>query len=271
MYSFAGTGVRVILFLLASLPLLLYAYRLSPATVLYWGCSAFLTGNLQAVASSLLRSKLRGWKGTFVRSASFLLGGLLFWWTLFLLPGLREALLLTAAGAAALLARRRLNERGMFYYDAEEEREARLRIAALLLRGVAANKRHAKKQPVFFRKSQPLFADRTPSSALSELMIKTVLRRGSLRMLYLQLLAVGFGGIFAAPVVWLKWVIFVFASLLLVYWLYGIMTEASRSTFVQIYIKNTGAIYDATIKALLLTALPGILLLGLWCAVFSLR
>lgn len=130
------------------------------------------------------------------------------------------------------MSRQRLNLRGNFYYDVEEEWEAKLRIAALMFQDVGGEKRNTKKQPPFFRRSQMLFADRSPSSALSELMIKTVLRKRSLQLLYLQLLAAGLGGIWAAPVLWLKWIIFAFAGFLLGYWLYTTMTETARSTFV---------------------------------------
>lgn len=130
-------------------------------------------------------------------------------------------LLLAAAGFAAVTARAfhyRLRLRGTFMSDVREDYKQRMRIAALLLRGVLDKPRPTRYKPWIFRKSPPLLKSRQPESRFAAAAIKALVRNPAHLKLYLQFTGVGLAAVFIVPSV-LKWLVFALLIALMSYWL----------------------------------------------------
>ncbi|ASA25522.1 hypothetical protein B9T62_35205 [Paenibacillus donghaensis] len=122
------------------------------------------------------------------------------------------------AAGAILAIRLRLGLQGTFLNDVREDYKQRMRIAALMLRGVLDKPRPTRHKPWIFRKSQPLLKSTEPESRFAAAAVKALLRNPAHLKLYLQFMGVSLVAIFIVPAV-LKWIIFIVLSLLFAYWL----------------------------------------------------
>ncbi|SEU29274.1 ABC-2 type transport system permease protein [Paenibacillus sp. NFR01] len=175
------------------------------------------------------------------------------------LPLLTAAVYL-AVGAWAFRSRLRL--RGTFLGDVREDYKQRMRIAALLLRGVLDKPRPTRYRPWIFRKSQPLLRSRDAVTRFAAAAIKALLRNPSHLKLYLQFTGVALIAVAIVPS-FLKWPIYAVLLLLMAYWLSSFWLVFSGDDYIGILPFTKGQKADAGTKALPIMLMPAALLCAL--------
>ncbi|WP_156830201.1 ABC transporter permease [Paenibacillus sp. HW567] len=171
-------------------------------------------------------------------------------------------LLLTTAAFAAVAAwaiRCRLGLRGTFMNDVREDYKQRMRIAALMLRGVLDKPRPTRHKPWIFRKSQPLLKSKQPESRFTAAAIKALLRNPAHFKLYLQFTGVGLVAVLIVPSV-LKWLIFALLIALMSYWLSSFWLLFSGDDYIGILPFTKQQKAEAGSKALPIMLMPFALL-----------
>ncbi|MEC0222373.1 ABC transporter permease [Paenibacillus odorifer] len=122
------------------------------------------------------------------------------------------------AVVAVIALQRRIVMRGTFMNDVREDYKQRMKIAALLLRGVLDKPRPTRHKPWIFRKSQPLLKSKTAESRFSAAAIKALVRNPAHLKLYLSFTAVSLLAIFIIPSGF-KWLGFIVLISLMTNWL----------------------------------------------------
>lgn len=149
----------------------------------------------------------------------------------------RPVFMLMAAVFFAIVAifalQRRLVMRGTFLNDVREDYKQRMKIAALLLRGVLDKPRPTRHKPWVFRKSQPLLKSKTAESRFAAAAIKALVRNPAHIKLYLSFIAVSALAILIIPSGF-KWIGFVVLTLLMNYWLFSFWSSFAEDDFVGI-------------------------------------
>ncbi|WNS41670.1 ABC transporter permease [Paenibacillus sp. MMS20-IR301] len=163
-----------------------------------------------------------------------------------------------AAGFAAVAAaafRARLQLRGTFINDVREDYKQRMKIAAIMLRGVLDKPRPTRYKPWIFRKSQPLLAAKEPESRFAAAAIKGLLRNPAHFKLYLQFTGVALIAILIVPTV-LKWLLFAVLTALMAYWLSSFWLLFSGDDYIGILPFTKGQKADAGSKAMPILLMP---------------
>ncbi|WP_171715679.1 ABC transporter permease [Paenibacillus phytohabitans] len=168
-------------------------------------------------------------------------------------------LLFIAAGGFAVMAaivfRARLRLRGTFMNDVREDYKQRMKIAAILLRGVLDKPRPTRYKPWIFRKSQPLLASKEPESRFSAAAVKAMLRNPAHFKLYLSFTGVALVAIFIVPAV-LKWLLFAILTTLMAYWLSSFWLLFSGDDYIGILPFTKAQKADAGSKAMPILLMP---------------
>jgi ABC-2 type transport system permease protein len=159
------------------------------------------------------------------------------------------------AGVAAAVFRARLRLRGTFMNDVREDYKQRMKIAAILLRGVLDKPRPTRYKPWIFRKSQPLLASKLPESRFSAAAIKALLRNPGHLKLYLQFTGVALVAIFIVPTV-MKWLLLAILTTLMAYWLSSFWLLFSGDDYIGILPFTKEQKADAGSKALPILLMP---------------
>lgn len=163
-----------------------------------------------------------------------------------------------AAGFAAVTAFAlgiRLRLRGTFMNDVREDYKQRMKIAALLLRGVLDKPRPTRYKPWIFRRSQPLLSSKRPESRFTAAAIKAMLRNPAHFKLYLQFTGVSLLAILIVPVL-LKWLLFVVLTVLMGYWLSSFWLLFSGDDYIGILPFTKAQKADAGSKTMPILLMP---------------
>lgn len=257
-YSLVVTTLKIAAVFALLLPFLVRGYGLSPAAV--WGLLALtlacgwavkLLGHLARVQRQGFR--LRLWLvpavvvpcGVYLRLA-------LFWKDAPVLLFIAAAVY---AAVAALAFSSRLRLRGTFMSDVREDYKQRMRIAALLLRGVLDKPRPTRHKPWIFRKSQPLLASREPESRFAASAVKAMLRNPAHLKLYLSFTGVALIAVLISPVV-LKWLLFAVLTSLMAFWLSSFWLLFSGDDYIGILPFSKVQKADAGTKAMPILLMP---------------
>lgn len=184
-----------------------------------------------------------------------------------------------AAGGAALCAggalvlgalwlcqaRARLRARvGTFAREIELEREAKLRLARLLLSGFLDKpRRSVRSRPYAFRRSQLLFRYRSPISGLSEVLLKSFIRSPAQLRLYATFTAALCAGIALVPSAPVRTVVWLASAFLLSYWMKQYGKEAMTAPFVTMFPWRDRTRIGTLRKCTHLLTVPGFLLISL--------
>ncbi|QQZ63137.1 ABC transporter permease [Paenibacillus sonchi] len=220
-YSLAVTSLKMAAVYAILLPFIVRGYGVSPAAawallVMTLACSwcVKLLGHIVKVQRQGFRRWLWLIPAVTVPCGIYIRAGL-FW------KDSPSLLLLVAAVLAVVTVwaiRYRLRLSGTFMNDVREDYKQRMRIAALLLRGVLDKPRPTRYKPWIFRKSQPLLKSKTPESRFTAAAIKALVRNPAHLKLYLSFTGVGLIAVFIVPSL-LKWLIFALLVALMAYWL----------------------------------------------------
>ncbi|MCY9593451.1 ABC transporter permease [Paenibacillus chitinolyticus] len=207
-----------------------------------------------------------GWKRVAVSIALFAAGFLIYWACVQLIladtaAGYLAGPLLLAA--AVPLGRRRLRAAGAFHADVQREREARLKLASLMLRGIVEGKKPRQRRvPLLLGRSQRVVRGTGASAVLADSLVKSVLRRPGQWKLYAQLTAVL---AFAAwrlpgPMHVVLWAV---AAFVLAYWMKSVARETLGASFFRMFAWSEINKQEALRKASFALAVPGLALIGL--------
>ncbi|MFE4572467.1 ABC transporter permease [Paenibacillus chitinolyticus] len=207
-----------------------------------------------------------GWKRVAVSIALFAAGFLIYWACVQLIladtaAGYLAGPLLLAA--AVPLGRRRLRAAGAFHADVQREREARLKLASLMLRGIVEGKKPRQRRvPLLLGRSQRVVRGTGASAVLADSLVKSVLRRPGQWKLYAQLTAVL---AFAAwrlpgPMHVVLWAV---AAFVLAYWMKSVARETLGASFFRMFAWSEINKQEALRKASFALAVPALALIGL--------
>ncbi len=207
-----------------------------------------------------------GWKRVAASIVLFAAGFLIYWACVQLIladtaAGYLAGPLLLAA--AVPLARRRLRAAGAFHADVQREREARLKLASLMLRGIVEGKKPRQRRvPLLLGRSQRVVRGTGASAVLADSLVKSVLRRPGQWKLYAQLTAVL---AFAAwrlpgPMHVVLWAV---AAFVLAYWMKSVARETLGASFFRMFAWSEISKQEALRKASFALAVPGLALIGL--------
>ncbi|WP_372011969.1 ABC transporter permease [Paenibacillus chitinolyticus] len=207
-----------------------------------------------------------GWKRVAASIALFAAGFLIYWACVQLIladtaAGYLAGPLLLAA--AVPLGRRRLRAAGAFHADVQREREARLKLASLMLRGIVEGKKPRQRRvPLLLGRSQRVVRGTGASAVLANSLVKSVLRRPGQWKLYAQLTAVL---AFAAwrlpgPMHVVLWAV---AAFVLAYWMKSVARETLGASFFRMFAWSEINKQEALRKASFALAVPGLALIGL--------
>ncbi|WP_340021132.1 ABC transporter permease [Paenibacillus sp. FSL K6-1096] len=257
-YSLAVTALKIAAVFALLLPFLLRGYGLSPAAV--WGLLALTLACSWAVKllGHLVRVQRQGFRRRLwlVPAVAVPCGVYL---RLALLWKDNPVLLFTTASvyaaAAALAFWYRLRLRGTFMNDVREDYKQRMRIAALLLRGVLDKPRPTRHKPWIFRKSQPLLASREPESRFAASAVKALLRNPAHLKLYLSFTGVALIAVLIVPVV-LKWLLYAVLTSLMAFWLSSFWLLFSGDDYIGILPFTKVQKADAGAKAMPILLMP---------------
>ncbi|MFB7815982.1 ABC transporter permease [Paenibacillus chitinolyticus] len=207
-----------------------------------------------------------GWKRVAASIALFAAGFLIYWACVQLIladtaAGYLAGPLLLAA--AVPLGRRRLRAAGAFHADVQREREARLKLASLMLRGIVEGKKPRQRRvPLLLGRSQRVVRGTGASAVLADSLVKSVLRRPGQWKLYAQLTAVL---AFAAwrlpgPMHVVLWAV---AAFVLAYWMKSVARETLGASFFRMFAWSEINKQEALRKASFALAVPALALIGL--------
>ncbi|MGW9125282.1 ABC transporter permease [Paenibacillus chitinolyticus] len=266
LYSLALQALTTVLLAGALLPLLRAE---SPSGALKLA-ALFLAVYAAKVNLGLLRQLAAlawaGWKRVVASIALFAAGFLIYWACVQLIladtaAGYLAGPLLLAA--AVPLGRRRLRAAGAFHADVQREREARLKLASLMLRGIVEGKKPRQRRvPLLLGRSQRVVRGTGASAVLADSLVKSVLRRPGQWKLYAQLTAVL---AFAAwrlpgPMHVVLWAV---AAFVLAYWMKSVARETLGASFFRMFAWSEISKQEALRKASFALAVPGLALIGL--------
>lgn len=267
-YSVLYNLVITSLLLLVLAPFLCRHYGFSLDEIILLTIFVFILKNCLGIGKQLLENRFKGWVQSVLRSAVFLIMGFYIRASVVSLQSQRGIfyqsviLLLIAFG---ILLYRRMRGQGTFFEDVLREKQAKLRLANIMLMqaGTYVKKpRVVRKRPLLFRNSNLLFKKRSPVNGLVEMCLKAVLRNEKDVGFYFKLLGVYLVLILAIPGLykWLLWMVFsiMLTNAMGISWL-----EVINAPFVCFFPWQTETKRDAAWKAIFLMALPGQLLLGL--------
>lgn len=171
----------------------------------------------------------------------------------------RPSFLLMVAALFAFIVifalKRRLGLQGTFLNDVREDYKQRMKIAALLLRGVLDKPRPTRHKPWIFRKSQPLLKSKTAESRFSAAAMKALIRNPAHIKLYLTFTAVSIVAILIIPSGF-KWIGFVVLTLLMTYWLYSFWSSFAEDDYIGILPFTKEQKAEAGLRAVSLLLLP---------------
>lgn len=267
-YSTAVNLLLTILLFALLAPVLLLHFRLSWAQSGSLAAITFLLKMDLDLARHLMTAQQQAWPLLNARAALFLISGAAFTWAIG--PILNSAALSMTIAILLLflfviLIRARMNLRGMFLEDVAREASARLRYASLALRvsGVAVRKPAPQRRcPWLWRRSQPLFRERSAVNSLTEACIKLFLRNLNDLKLYLLLSALCIA--FAWPYsVWVKLAIWPCYAILFASWSSFYWQNIATSDFMSLLRWKQADLSAAAKKSIFILMLPGFLLAGL--------
>lgn len=130
-----------------------------------------------------------GWKRVLLKNGLFLVAFTLFFMIAqyyAILPLLFWNAVLAGIITAGILCRLRLRQRGTFLDDVQREREARMKIPAMLLANVLEKKGKQQKKTFLWRKSSRLFRGELQETRVTEFLIKSFVRSAVYRKIYVQ-------------------------------------------------------------------------------------
>ncbi|WP_379158571.1 ABC transporter permease [Paenibacillus sp. sgz5001063] len=262
LYSLVVTALKMASLYAILLPFIVHGYNISPAAawallVMTLACSwcVKLLGHIVKVQRQGFRRWLWLIPAVTVPCAIYIRAGLYF-------KGSPLLLVLVTAGFVAVTAwavHYRLRLRGTFMNDVREDYKQRMRIAALMLRGVLDKPRPTRYKPWIFRKSQPLLKSTLPESRFTAAAIKALVRNPSHLKLYLSFTGVGMIAVFIVPSL-LKWLIFALLIALMSYWLSSFWLLFAGDDYIGILPFTKEQKADAGTKALPLMLMPFALL-----------
>ena len=223
-------------------PVFVLLYHLSWLELSLFALFAFLFKSALGLSKQLLSLRFHGWGERLARWLIYLVSGVFYQASMFLLThftGLFALPVVFVVALLALLLYRRINVRGSFGQDVAREQSIKLRYASLFLRAamvytkknrtVAFNNR-----PLLFRRSTPLFKERSAPNLLTEACLKSVLRSKSRLLTYGQLVVLCAAVILAFPLNW-KWIAWFGFSLLLAKFVELFWRETRNSPVIQLF------------------------------------
>ncbi len=248
-------------------PLLLISYKLSIPQLIMWSFFCALLKSVTALNKRLVSIRYYGWRQGFVRWIIYLLIGIYYRASLFLLTHqlslftLNTFILLISL---TLLIHRYINlKKGSFLKEVDREQNLKLRYASLLLQAglVYTNKSKTltiNNRPWLFSHSNPLFKERNAGNLLAEVCFKSVLRNRTHLVIYGQLIVLCMAIVLSFPLEW-KWVIWLGFALILTKFVELFWLEMKNSEFVQMFPWKHEDLSKAAEKALFFLMILGFL------------
>jgi len=266
-YSVGSNLLSTSFLLIILAPLLLLRFGFSPVEIIW--LTFFIVGfkTCIGIVKQLVERRFKGWTQRIIKTVLFLMTSVYLRESVVFL--LNQSILFYLSGlilliALILLLTLRMNLRGAFFEDILREKNAKLRLAKIMLQQMGTYDKKAKffrKRPLLFRNSNLLFKKRNSVNVLVEICLKAVLRNEGDVGFYLQTVGVYLGIIVVFPGYY-KWLLWIVLSIMLtnvvrIFWL-----EVINSSFVCLFPWLPETKIVAARKAIFLMALPGQLLLG---------
>ena len=269
-YSLLVNLILTCLVFLYLAPVFLRQYHLSWLELTLWALFCFLFKSVTGLNKQLLSLRYHGWGERLARWLLYLVSGIFYQGSLFLLTNYALVFtlpLLILLAVLVLLLYRRISLRGSFGQDVAREQSIKLRYASLFLRAAMVYTKKNKtvalnNRPLVFRRSNPLFKERTAPNLLTEACLKSVLRSKSRLVTYGQLVFLCVAVILALPPNW-KWAAWFGFSLLLANFVELFWRETRNSPVIQLFPWKREDHAKAASKAIFLLMLVGFLPLSL--------
>jgi ABC-2 type transport system permease protein len=265
-YSFVIQGVTTLLLMVVLLPLLKHAYSFNGWDMLCLFALTYVFKMILGVGRQLISLHLHGFSLWASRIGVVLVSYIVYRLPVMQIPAYAllswGSCLLLLAGLV-VLGRLRLRQKSAFLADVAREREARMRIAALMLMGIIEKKRAPlRKRPFLFSGSRRVIRGRGSSKAMAELLVKAFIRNSSQWRLSLQFVAVVSVAMFLVPlpigiVLWLT------AAIMLAVWRKAFCKEVMTASFLTLFHYKKSDQHDAVRFATPLLMLPAFMVISL--------
>jgi len=246
-------------------PFLLLRYGFSPVEIIWFTFFTVEFKTCAGIVKQLLELRFKGWTQSVIRIVLFLVTSAYLRESVVFLIGQSNLFYLSGLillVALILLLYVRMNLQGAFYEDIFREKNAKLRLAKVMLQtsGVYV-KKPIRKRPLLFRNSNLLFKKRNPVNGLVEMYLKSELRNEKDVKFYLNMVGVSivFILLFPPDYGWLLWFVFsiMITNFVLLFW-----QEVIKDPYVCLFPWRPETKIVAMRKAIFLMALPGQLMLG---------
>lgn len=161
-------------------------------------------------------------------------------------------------GVFLFLLKTRLTIQGTFLNDMAHEKQAKWRLASILVSQVVETKTKtafSRRRPFLFKNSGIMFTKKTSVHRLTDVYVKLFLRNMSSLRFYLMLSIITIAFIIFAPA-WVKWIGWIPILFVITDWLKGHVKDFSSHSFLQLWKWESGIKHEAGKKAMRLLLLP---------------